>query len=88
MKYFVKINKTNAYSYIFNSKKVRIIQFVMFSYSIVCLIRISYVTCGEMIEVTSVGTEKKILFCGGARAVMVIVVRNGHGDVSSNPGRD
>ena len=24
----------------------------------------------------------------GARGVMVIVVRNGHGDTSSNPGRD
>ena len=23
---------------------------------------------------------------GGARSVMVIVVRNGHGDMSSNPG--
>ena len=25
---------------------------------------------------------------GGARGVMVIVVGNGHGDASSNPGRD
>ena len=25
---------------------------------------------------------------GGARGVMVIVVRNGHGDTSSKPGRD
>ena len=25
---------------------------------------------------------------GGARGVMVIVVENGHGDSSSNPGRD
>ena len=25
---------------------------------------------------------------GGARCVMVIVVGNGHGDTSSNPGRD
>ena len=25
---------------------------------------------------------------GGARGVMVIVVGNGHGDTSSNPGRD
>ena len=25
---------------------------------------------------------------GGARGVMVIVVGNGHGDSSSNPGRD
>ena len=27
-------------------------------------------------------------YCGGARGVMVIVVGNGHGDTSSNPGRD
>ena len=26
--------------------------------------------------------------CGGARGVMVIVAGNGHGDTSSNPGRD
>ena len=26
--------------------------------------------------------------CGGARGVMVIVVGNGHGDMSSNPGQD
>ena len=26
--------------------------------------------------------------CGGARGVVVIVVENGHGDTSSNPGRD
>ena len=25
---------------------------------------------------------------GGARGVMVIVVENGHGDTSSNPGQD
>ena len=33
---------------------------------------------------------KKILvsFLGGARGVMVIIVGNGHGDTSSNPGRD
>ena len=29
-----------------------------------------------------------IIFWGGARGVMVIVVGNGHGDTSSNPGRD
>ena len=28
------------------------------------------------------------LFLGGARGVMAIVVGNGHGDTSSNPGRD
>ena len=27
-------------------------------------------------------------FYGGARGVMVIVVGNGHGDTSSNPGQD
>ncbi len=27
-------------------------------------------------------------FLGGERGVMVIVVGNGHGDASSNPGRD
>ena len=27
-------------------------------------------------------------YVGGARWVMVIVVGNGHGDTSSNPGRD
>ena len=26
--------------------------------------------------------------CGGARGVIVIVVGNGHGDTSSNPGRN
>ena len=29
-----------------------------------------------------------IYVCGGARGVMVIVVGNGHGDTSSNPGQD
>ena len=35
-------------------------------------------------------SEKIIInqLCGGARGVMVIVVGNGHGDTSSNPGRD
>ena len=28
------------------------------------------------------------VYRGGARGVMVIVVGNGHGDTSSNPGRD
>ena len=27
-----------------------------------------------------------IIYCGGARGVMVIVIGNGHGDSSSNPG--
>ena len=32
------------------------------------------------------GIKQKLF--GGARGVMVIVVGNGHGDTSSNPGRD
>ena len=28
------------------------------------------------------------VICGGVRGVMVIVVGNGHGDTSSNPGQD
>ena len=28
------------------------------------------------------------MYAGGARGVMVIVAGNGHGDTSSNPGRD
>ena len=32
--------------------------------------------------------KKKKKKIGGARGVMVIVVGNGHGDTSSNPGRD
>ena len=30
----------------------------------------------------------KIIYIGGARGVMVIVIGNGHDDTSSNPGRD
>ena len=32
--------------------------------------------------------ENKVHKSGGARGVMVIIVGNGHGDASSNPGRD
>ena len=32
-------------------------------------------------------TKWNVVFIGGARGVMVIVVGNGHGDTSSNPGR-
>ena len=34
--------------------------------------------------------SKKVRYksLGGARGVMVTVLRNGHGDTSSNPGRD
>ena len=31
---------------------------------------------------------KCFIFFGGAHGVMVIIVGNGHGDTSSNPGRD
>ena len=37
---------------------------------------------------TSVMVESVRVPFGGARGVMVILVGNGHGDVSSNPGRD
>ena len=32
--------------------------------------------------------DQYVWFYGGARGVMVIVVGNGHGDTSSNPGRE
>ena len=35
-----------------------------------------------------VNFKKRYLQQGGARGVMVIVVGNGHGDTSLNPGRD
>ena len=34
------------------------------------------------------GNYNDNILLGGARGVMVIVVGNGHGDTSSNPGRD
>ena len=34
------------------------------------------------------GGARGVMVSGGARGVMVIVVGNGHGDTSSNPGRD
>ena len=48
--------------------------------------------CGSAYGVTSTwkldaGYVSSTTF-GGARGVMVIVVGNGHGDTSSNPGRD
>ena len=33
---------------------------------------------------SNLGGDKR----GGARGVMVIIIGNGHGDLSSNPGRD
>ena len=34
------------------------------------------------------GVLASLLYCGGARGVMVIVVGNERGNTSSNPGRD
>ena len=34
------------------------------------------------------GEEKKWHKTGGAHGVMIIIVENGHGDKSSNPGQD
>ena len=39
----------------------------------------------EVDDIEAISHSKKD---GGARGVMVIVVGNGHGDTSSNPGRD
>ena len=41
-------------------------------------------------DITHYGSNYFLTFidCGGARGVMVIVVGNGYGDTSSNPGRD
>ena len=39
-------------------------------------------------DITEATENKNIKVCGCARGVMVIVVGNGHGDSSSNPGRD
>ena len=38
------------------------------------------------IHFETLNTDRKLL--GGIRSVMFIVIRNGAGDVSSNPGRD
>ncbi len=48
----------------------------------------------DVYEGLLLGTWNHITVCiyisiiGGARGIMVIVVGNGHGDTSSNPGRD
>ena len=60
-----------------------------------CSLQIYFIVCKQMTS----GSFKNIItnysfinhigyICGGARGVMVIVVGNGHGDTSSNPGRD
>ena len=41
-----------------------------------------------MVGLGWVGFDVISIIYGGARGVMVIVVGNGHGDSSSNPGRD
>ena len=38
--------------------------------------------------ITLVIKNKTLYYLGGARGVVAIVVGNGHGDTSSNPGRD
>ena len=44
---------------------------------------------GGFIPFPRVLVQKWMQLCnGGARGVMVIIVGNGHGDTSSNPGRD
>ena len=47
-------------------------------------------SCLFKILPTNYSFTNHIIFniCGGARSVMVIVVRNGHSDTSSNPGQD
>ena len=42
----------------------------------------------ELIKECPRGVMVKVLDLGGGRGVMVIVVGNGHGDTSSNPGQD
>ena len=50
-------------------------------------IRITGVRRGQDIIQLQAGFEL-IISKRGARGVMVIIVRNGYGDTSSNPGRD
>ena len=42
----------------------------------------------QMTAITRVSVINHHRIYGGARGVMVIVVGNGHGNMSSNPGRD
>ena len=44
------------------------------------------INCHQMYKISD--EVINIIILGGARGVMVIVVGNGHGDTSSNPGRD
>ena len=43
---------------------------------------------GLKIDLVAKGLGINHIVSGGARGVMVIVVGNGHGDTSSNPGQD
>ena len=49
------------------------------------LIWIQYLHADQILVRSSPNSSQKL---GGARGVMVIVLGNGHGDTSSNPGRD
>ena len=42
----------------------------------------------DIYDLVGLGFMAYQTFLGGARGVIVIVVGNGHGDTSSNPGRD
>ena len=44
--------------------------------------------CVPHIYMCHIEAKSFVNFYGGARGVMVIVVGNGHGDLSSNPGRE
>ena len=44
--------------------------------------------CSRKLGCDEVQCYRKLSIGGGAPGVMVIVVGNGHGDTSSNPGRD
>ena len=42
----------------------------------------------QMSKIEALQSDSLVSCQGGARGVMVIVVGNGHGNTSSNPGRD
>ena len=54
--------------------------------------RVIYLECFLAYEIRSKWSVQQlfrdVLLSGGARGVMVIVIGNGHGDTSSNPGQD
>ena len=57
----------------------------MMLYSVMKLISIKWIEFCEKYRLIDYHLSKDY---GGARGVVVIVVGNGHGDTSSNPGRD